>query len=62
MNESLNELLNDEAVCRTAPAKPGLLIIRILLAAFGVFKLNCFTESFFIVTTRINGNVCAILR
>ena len=60
MNESLNELLNDEAVCRTAPAKPGLLIIRILLAVFGVFKLKCFTESFF--TTHINGNVRAILR
>ena len=27
MNEWINELISDEAVCRTAPATPGLLII-----------------------------------
>ena len=27
MNELINELFNDEAVYRTAPATPGLLII-----------------------------------
>ena len=27
MNRLMNELLNDEAVYRTAPATPGLLII-----------------------------------
>ena len=27
MNELINESINDEAVCRTAPATPGLLII-----------------------------------
>ena len=26
MNESINQLINDEAVCRTAPATPGLSI------------------------------------
>ena len=26
MTDSLNELINYEAVCRTAPATPGLLI------------------------------------
>ena len=25
MNELINESINDEAVCRTAPATPGLL-------------------------------------
>ena len=28
MNESINQLINDEAVYRTAPATPGLLIIK----------------------------------
>ena len=27
MTESVNQLMNDEAVCRTAPATPGLLIM-----------------------------------
>ena len=27
MNQSMNESVNDKAVCRTAPATPGLLII-----------------------------------
>ena len=27
-DDSVNELINDEAVCRTAPATPGLLIIQ----------------------------------
>ena len=26
MTESINQLMNDKAVCRTAPATPGLLI------------------------------------
>ena len=25
MNQSMNQSMNDEAVCRTAPATPGLL-------------------------------------
>ena len=29
MNESINQSMNDEAVYRTAPATPGLLIILI---------------------------------
>ena len=28
----INELINDEAVCRTAPATPGLLIIVVLFS------------------------------
>ena len=28
INELIKELINDEAVCRTAPATPGLLKIR----------------------------------
>ena len=27
MSDSINQLINDEAVCRTAPATPGLSII-----------------------------------
>ena len=27
MTELMNQLINDEAVCRTAPATPGLLTI-----------------------------------
>ena len=30
MTQSLNELINDEAVYRTAPATPGLLIISLI--------------------------------
>ena len=31
MSDFINELMNDEAVYRTAPATPGLLIILTLL-------------------------------
>ena len=31
MTQSFNELINDEAVYRTAPATPGLLITRLFI-------------------------------
>ena len=31
MNQSINQLINDEAVCRTAPATPGLSIKQCLV-------------------------------
>ena len=33
MTESINELMNDKGVCRTAPGTPGLLTIRRLQKA-----------------------------
>ena len=31
MTELMNQVINDEAVCRTAPAAPGMLIICVSL-------------------------------
>ena len=42
MNHSINELINDEAVCRTAPATPGLSIRGGLLSKGGCTFLYFF--------------------
>ena len=34
LTDLMNELINDEGVCRTAPAKPGLLIITVPYCLF----------------------------
>ena len=34
MTQSVNELINDEAVYRTAPATPGLLITLVFFSSF----------------------------
>ena len=31
MNESVNQLISDKGVCRTAPATPGLLITEVFV-------------------------------
>ena len=36
MSHSVNELINHEAVCRTAPATPGLLIIILTTGELGI--------------------------
>ena len=36
MTESINELMNDKGVCRTAPGTPGLLIILLTAASSSV--------------------------
>ena len=41
---SINQLMNDEGVCRTAPATPGLLITRVW-SVMGVRNVKIVMES-----------------
>ena len=44
MTELMNELINDEAVYRTTPATPGLLIIVLGMGANIRTKMECFVH------------------